>query len=227
MTEKRLVLRRAAGERPATGIFCGPWSGAAIADGERYRGADRGRALRAQRRAHHLAQRLPRPHLRYPPWRLAIAHSQAAAKPALAKAEGTYFPPFLEARKSSEKALVAVIQEVWIGGVSTRRDDDLVQAMGLAGISKSQVFKLCKSPRESGGDRRARACLSQPPARRRMAVSDCFARQLRRRITGREPYTQTPTVSPKSPWRSAQGYPTSCRTRSFRLYRQPPRLGAP
>jgi putative transposase len=44
----------------------------------------------------------------------------------------------------SEKALVAVIQEAWIGGVSTRRVDELVQAMGLAGISKSTVSKLCK-----------------------------------------------------------------------------------
>ena len=50
--------------------------------------------------------------------------------------QGSYFPPFLEARKMSEKALVAVIQEAWIGGVSTRRVDELVQAMGLAGISK-------------------------------------------------------------------------------------------
>src|ERR1700757_421952 len=49
--------------------------------------------------------------------------------------QGSYFPPFLEARKGSEKALIAVIQEAWIGGVSTRRVDDLVQAMGLAGIS--------------------------------------------------------------------------------------------
>ena len=55
--------------------------------------------------------------------------------------QGTYFPPFLETRKSSEKALIAVIQEAWIGGVSTRRVDDLVQAMGLSGISKSQVFQ--------------------------------------------------------------------------------------
>ena len=55
--------------------------------------------------------------------------------------QGSYFPPFLEARKGSEKALIAVIQETWIGGVSTRRVDDLVQAMGLSGISKSQVSK--------------------------------------------------------------------------------------
>jgi putative transposase len=57
--------------------------------------------------------------------------------------QGSYFPPFLEPRKMTEKALVAVIQEAWIGGVSTRRVDDLVQAMGLTGISKSQVSKLC------------------------------------------------------------------------------------
>lgn len=58
--------------------------------------------------------------------------------------QGSYFPPFLEPRKTSEKALISVIQEAWIGGVSTRRVDDLVQALGLAGISKSQVSKLCK-----------------------------------------------------------------------------------
>src|SRR3954464_1640965 len=59
--------------------------------------------------------------------------------------QGSYFPPFLEPRKIAEKALVAVIQEAWIGGVSTRRGDDLVQAMGLSGISKSPGSKLCKA----------------------------------------------------------------------------------
>ena len=58
--------------------------------------------------------------------------------------QGSYFPGFLEPRKTSEKALVAVIQEAWIGGVSTRRVDDLAQAMGLSGLSKSTVSKLCK-----------------------------------------------------------------------------------
>src|SRR5512143_4248167 len=43
--------------------------------------------------------------------------------------QGSYFPPFLEPRKTAEKALVTVIQEAWIGGVSTRRVDDLVQAL--------------------------------------------------------------------------------------------------
>ena len=57
---------------------------------------------------------------------------------------GSYFPGFLEPRRTSEKALVAVIQEAWIGGVSTRKVDDLVQAMGLSGISKSTVSKRCK-----------------------------------------------------------------------------------
>jgi putative transposase len=65
--------------------------------------------------------------------------------------QGTYFPPFLEPRKTSERALVAVIQEAWIGGVSTRRVDDLVQAMGLSGISKSTVSKLCKDIDERVG----------------------------------------------------------------------------
>ena len=65
---------------------------------------------------------------------------------------GSYFPGFLEARKTSEQALVAVIQEAWIGGVSTRRVDDLVQAMGLSGISKSTVSKLCKDIDERVGE---------------------------------------------------------------------------
>lgn len=44
--------------------------------------------------------------------------------------QGGAVPPFLEARKTSEKALIAVSEEAWIGGVSTRRVDDPVQAMG-------------------------------------------------------------------------------------------------
>src|SRR5438105_1196997 len=71
--------------------------------------------------------------------------------------QGSYFPPFLEPRKTAEKALVMVIQEAWIGGVSTRRVDELVQAMGLSGISKSQVSKLCKDI-----DERVSAFLDRP-----------------------------------------------------------------
>jgi len=66
--------------------------------------------------------------------------------------QGSYFPGFLEARKTSEQALVAVIQEAWISGVSTRRVDELVQAMGLSGISKSTVSKLCKDIDERVGE---------------------------------------------------------------------------
>ncbi len=73
--------------------------------------------------------------------------------------QGSYFPGFLEPRRTSEKALVAVIQEAWIGGVSTRRVDDLVQAMGLSGISKSTVSKLCKDI-----DDRVREFLDRPIA---------------------------------------------------------------
>jgi putative transposase len=57
---------------------------------------------------------------------------------------GVYFPAFLEPRKTAEKALTAVIQEAWIQGVSTRKVDDLVQALGMTGISKAQVSALCR-----------------------------------------------------------------------------------
>ncbi len=66
--------------------------------------------------------------------------------------QGSYFPSFLEARKTSEQALVAVIQGAWVSGVSTRKVDDLVQAMGLSGISKSTVSKLCKDIDERVGE---------------------------------------------------------------------------
>jgi putative transposase len=56
---------------------------------------------------------------------------------------GSYFPGFLEPRRTAEKALAAVIQEAYVHGVSTRSVDDLVKAMGMTGISKSQVSRLC------------------------------------------------------------------------------------
>src|ERR1043165_6704723 len=71
--------------------------------------------------------------------------------------QGSYFPPFLEPRKTAERALVTVIQEAWIGGVSPRPGDEVVQAMGLSGISKSQVSKLCKDI-----DERVNAFLDRP-----------------------------------------------------------------
>ena len=57
--------------------------------------------------------------------------------------QGSYFPSFLEPRRLTEKALTAVIQEAYIQGVSTRSVDDLVQALGGTGVSKSQVSRLC------------------------------------------------------------------------------------
>ena len=56
---------------------------------------------------------------------------------------GSYFPAFLEPRRMAEKALAAVIQEAYVQGVSTRSVDELVKAMGMTGISKSQVSRLC------------------------------------------------------------------------------------
>jgi transposase-like protein len=55
----------------------------------------------------------------------------------------SYFPAFLEPRRMPEKALTAVIQEAYVQGISTRSADDLVKAMGMEGISKSQVWRLC------------------------------------------------------------------------------------
>ncbi len=57
---------------------------------------------------------------------------------------GSYFPGFLEPQRMAEKALTAVIQEAYVQGISTRSVDDLVKAMGMSGISKSQVGRLCE-----------------------------------------------------------------------------------
>jgi transposase-like protein len=58
--------------------------------------------------------------------------------------KGSYFPGFLEPRRMAEKALTAVIQEAYVQGISTRSVDDLVKAMGMSGISRSQVSRLCE-----------------------------------------------------------------------------------
>lgn len=57
--------------------------------------------------------------------------------------KGSYFPTFLEPRRLAEKALTAVIQEAYVQGISTRSVDDLVRRLGLEGVSKSQVSRLC------------------------------------------------------------------------------------
>ena len=58
--------------------------------------------------------------------------------------DGGFIPSLLEPRKRAEQALVAVVQEAYVHGVSTRRVDDLVKALGIDGISKSQVSRLCQ-----------------------------------------------------------------------------------
>jgi transposase-like protein len=58
--------------------------------------------------------------------------------------KGYYFPRFLEPRRMAEKALTAVIQEAYVQGIATRSVDNLVKAMGMSGISKSQVSRLCE-----------------------------------------------------------------------------------
>ena len=57
--------------------------------------------------------------------------------------EGSYFPSLLEPRRRSERALLAVIQQAYVEGVSSRRVDDLVKALGCEGISKSPVSRIC------------------------------------------------------------------------------------
>jgi len=57
---------------------------------------------------------------------------------------GSYYPSLLEPRKRAEQALLAVVQQAYVEGVSTRKVDDLLQALGLSGIDKSQVSRICK-----------------------------------------------------------------------------------
>ena len=71
--------------------------------------------------------------------------------------KGSYFPGFLEPRRVAEKALTAVIQEAYVQGISTRSVDELVKALGMAGISKSQVSRLCTEI-----DERVRTFLERP-----------------------------------------------------------------
>lgn len=71
--------------------------------------------------------------------------------------KGSYFPGFLEPRRITEKALTAVIQEAYIQGISTRSVDDLVRSLGMSGISKSQVSRLCEEI-----DERVQAFLNRP-----------------------------------------------------------------
>lgn len=70
---------------------------------------------------------------------------------------GSYFPDFLEPRRTAEKVLAAVIQEANVHGISTRSVDDLVKALGMTGVSKSEVSRLCGEL-----DERVHAFLQRP-----------------------------------------------------------------
>lgn len=69
----------------------------------------------------------------------------------------SFFPAFLEPRRTAEKAVTAVLQEAYIQGISTRSVDELVKAVGMTGISKSQVSRLCEEI-----DERVNAFLTRP-----------------------------------------------------------------
>lgn len=70
---------------------------------------------------------------------------------------GSYFPEFLQPRRRAERALAAVVQQAYVQGISTRSVDDLVQALGMTGISKSEVSRLCAEL-----DEEVHAFLSRP-----------------------------------------------------------------
>ncbi len=77
--------------------------------------------------------------------------------------DGSYFPRLLEPRRRAERALVAVVQEAYVQGVSTRRVDKVIQALGLEGISASQVSRVCKALDEEVARFRARLLTAEDP----------------------------------------------------------------
>jgi transposase-like protein len=102
--------------------------------------------------------------------------------------KGSYFPGFLEPRRTAEKALTAVIQEAYVQGISTRSVDELVKAMGMTGISKSQVSRLCAEIDERVGaflDRPIEGSACSAPAKR--AVPLCERAQADGPISGSTP----------------------------------------
>ena len=111
--------------------------------------ADRCRPLREDGRAEDASQRLPSSALET---RVGVI-DLAIPKPR----HGSYFPSFLEPRRLAEKALLAVVQSAYIQGVSTRRVDDLLEKLGLDGIDKSKVSRICKAL-----DDQVQAFLSRP-----------------------------------------------------------------
>jgi transposase-like protein len=70
---------------------------------------------------------------------------------------GSYFPSFLQPRRRAKQALVAVVQEAYVNGVSPRRVDRLVEQLDIAGMGKDQVSRLCR-----GLDEQVRAFRERP-----------------------------------------------------------------
>ena len=87
---------------------------------------------------------------------------------------GSYFPGLLEPRRRAEQALVSVVSQAYVEGVSTRRVDDLVKAMGIDGMSKSQVSELAKSLDAKVAEFRKPATRRRPPKRMWMPCSSMY-----------------------------------------------------
>jgi putative transposase len=109
----------------------------------------RRRERRAQRGAAQPAQWLPRPRLGDPAGTVELRIRKLR--------RGSCFSAFVEPRRVAKKALTAVVQEAYVQGISTRSVDDLVRAMGMEGIFKSQVSRLCGEI-----DERVQTFLSRP-----------------------------------------------------------------
>lgn len=85
--------------------------------------------------------------------------------------KGSFFPIMLEPRRRIDQALYAVVMEAYVHGVSTRSVEDLVEAMGGTGISKSEVSRICSSLDETVGAFRTRTLGLCPPGRRHSVCS--------------------------------------------------------
>jgi putative transposase len=82
---------------------------------------------------------------------------------------GSFFPSILEPRRRIDQALYAVIMEAWVKGISTRKVDALVAAIGLqAGISRSEVSRICQ-----GLDEQIQAFLERPLEGTRYPLPGC------------------------------------------------------
>lgn len=77
--------------------------------------------------------------------------------------KGSYFPSFLEPRRRAERALLSVVQEAYVQGVSTRKVDELMQSLGLEGISKSEVSRVCQELDKAVERFRSRPLVSEYP----------------------------------------------------------------